>query len=92
MKNCVAQSVRYFVARWRSKSGCRIVLAMRARTKLVLCVNDFPVRVYKIPIADARAIAPIDYPVPRCVRKMLAFGKHGNMTKAARKMLREALA
>lgn len=82
----------FYVGRWHSPEGCRIALVKRGRKLVHLCVQDYPVTVASLPLAEERQITPLDYPVQRAARKMLAFAKHGNATQAALAQLKAALA
>lgn len=78
-----------YVGRWHSDNGVRTVLVKPGRTKLHVVVSDYPVHVVHLDRKNERFITPIEYPVPRCVRKMLEFAKHGNATAGARALLKE---
>lgn len=78
-----------YVANWKSDAGVRVALVQPGRKLVHMVVSDFPVHVESRPLSEERYLEPIDYPVPRAVRKLLAFGKHGNITTGARRLLRE---
>lgn len=81
----------YYVARFHDGTCYRIAVARRGRTNLHLCIQDHPVTVVTVPLTEERGVTKLDYPVARAARKMLAFGKHGNATKAAINHLKGAL-
>lgn len=77
------------VVQWHSDEGVRVALAVTGRTRIRLVISDYPVHVVSVPLSDARYMVPQDYPVARAARKILAFGKHGNMTAGARALVKE---
>lgn len=94
-----SMTTTYYVGRWRSDlMGVRTVLVRERGGKLKVVVSDYPVSLHdhdKIkavttPITE-RDVRRIDYPVRKAAKMMLRFGRRGNITKAARQVLRRAL-
>ena len=86
------QPPEFYVARWHSDEGCHVVIARRGRTRLHVCLQDYPVTVKALPLSAARYVQPLDYPLRKAARRFLAFAKRGNATKAALQHLKAALA
>ena len=81
----------FYVGRWHSENGCYVAIIRRGRTRLHVCVQDYPVTLKTLPLNAERHVTRLDYPLRRAVRRFLEFAKHGNATKAALAHLRAAL-
>ena len=80
----------FMVAWWRSDEACRLVLVKRGNKRLRIVVQDHPVHVVQVPLMEERYLEAVEYPVKHAARRMLAFGRHGNATRGALAVLREA--
>lgn len=82
----------FTVAWWRSDDACRLVLVKRGTKRLRIVLQDHPVHVVQVPLTDERYLQVVEYPVKRAARRMLVFCRHGNATRGALAVLREAAA
>lgn len=81
----------FTVERWHSDEGCMVALVARGTKNLHMVVQGYPVHVETRPLTEERYLTPLEYPVAKAARRMREFAKHGNATKGARAMLKEAL-
>lgn len=67
-----------------------MVVALDGRKNVQMVVQDHPCTLVTRPLAEAKYMDVVEYPVDRAARKMREFCKNGNATKSALAFLKAA--
>ena len=83
---------RAFVARYRTAHGVTVALCINKRliTHAVV-LNEVPLRHRLLRGDERRYLEPLQYPLPKAVKRFRAAGRRLGMTSGARKLLKEAV-
>ena len=73
------------IVNYRTNEGVRPAIIAEGRKVLhVIALDAGGVKVRKVSKGEARYMAPLDYPIKRAARRMLAYGKHVGISKQAK--------